>query len=286
VRRTAVLAAALAGALGLAGCGRSKSETETVKVVATIPPLASLAREVGGERVEVAELLPAGASPHTFEPVPSLARTAAQARLAVRVGLGLDHWADDLLPDDVPVVTAGTLDGMKLVESEGTANPHVWLDPLYAKLIAAALARELTRIDPKGKTTYERNLNRCLKELDSLHARIAATVERFPSKSYVALHPAWVYFALRYGLERVALIAPAGKEPTPKNLKEVIEAIKRTNARAVFAEPQLSSKAAEVVAEEAGVKVIALDPLGKPGESYISLMERNLRTMAEAMGAR
>lgn len=281
--------------LVLTFCGGKKNQPwqgTKIQVVATIPPLADFARQIGGDRVEVTTLLPPGASPHTFEPTPSLANAAAQADLVLRIGLDVDHWVEGLLPDDAAVITATELDGIELIVDEqhderhhAAANPHVWLDPLYAEIISTAIAEELVKIDPQGKAAYQKNLAVFLARLDSLHALIQKTVEAFPSKKYVSFHPAWAYFARRYRLERVAVIAVSpGKEPTPRHLEEVVKKIKSSGAKAVFAEPQLSPKAAEVIAEEAGVQVLFLDPLGKENQGYIDLMERNLTVLSQAMG--
>lgn len=299
MRRVVAIMLITLSTISLTTCRKKPPEplTDKVKVVVTIPVLAAFARQVGGDRVQVTTLLSPGASPHTFEPTPSQARAAAQADLVVRIGLDLDHWVQGLLPQNVPIVTATELEGIELITESGheereahphhSANPHIWLDPAYAKIICSAIAEELIRINPRGKPIYEQNRDHYLVELDSLNARIGTAVNSFASKKYVSLHPAWIYFALRYSLERVAVIASSpGKEPTPRHLQEVIESIKKTGARAVFAEPQLSPKAAQVIAKEAGVEVLFLDPLGKQNESYIKLMDRNLAVLSEAMGGR
>jgi len=291
MRRMAVLLAIGLSVLGVLSCKHKSSVSTTgkIKVVVTIPPVADFAHEVGGNRVQVTNLLPPGASPHTFEPTPSQARAAAEANLVVRIGLDADHWIDGLLPSNVPVITAAELERIELIyegqshEHEG-ANPHVWLDPAYAKLISSAIASEFAKLDTAGKAEYEKNLSGYLAELDSLDAGIRTAVKGFGSKAYVSFHPAWVYFARRYDLQRVAVIAESpGKEPTPRHLAEVIEAVRKSGAKAVFAEPQLSPKAAQVIAQEAGVEVLFLDPLGRQKESYVELMTRNLEALSEAM---
>ncbi|TKJ43742.1 hypothetical protein CEE36_03380 [candidate division TA06 bacterium B3_TA06] len=296
MRRVVAIMLITLSTISLTTCRKKPPEpsTDKVKVVVTIPVLAAFARQVGGDRVQVTTLLSPGASPHTFEPTPSQARAAAQADLVVRIGLDADRWIQGLLPQNVPIVTATELEGIELItENHGEAhlhagaNPHIWLDPAYAKIICSAIAEELGRIDPRAQSVYEKERDRYLTELDSLHIRIEAAVAEFGSKKYVSFHPAWIYFALRYSLERVAVIVSSpGKEPTPRHLQEVIESIKKTGARAVFAEPQLSPKAAQVIAKEAGVEVLFLDPLGKQNESYIKLMDRNLAVLSEAMGGR
>jgi zinc transport system substrate-binding protein len=114
-------------------------------------------------------------------------------------------------------------------------------------------------------------------------------VDSFRIRKYVAFHPAWSYFARRYGLEEVGVIQESpGREPTPRHIENLIRAIEAFGIQAVFAEPQLNPTAAEAIAAEAGVKVLILDPLGGPDlpgrDSYIGLMEYNLEIMRRAMG--
>jgi zinc transport system substrate-binding protein len=268
----------------------SGPSTGKITIIVTIPPLADFARQIGRDRVEVTTLLAPGASPHTFEPTPSLANAAAEADLFVRIGLDLDHWVQGLLPTEVPVIIAAELEGIEIITETGHhegANPHIWLDPLYAAIVSTAIAEELVKIDSQGSQAYQKNLAVFLAKLDSLHTNIEAVVDSFASRKYVSFHPAWAYFARRYRLERVAVIAESpGKEPTPRHLEEVVKTIKSSGAKTVFAEPQLSPKAAEVIAEEAGIEVLFLDPLGKENEGYIDLMERNVTALKGAMGER
>ena len=292
MRRVVAITLIALSIMSLTTCKKNRSQpsTDKVKVVVTIPPLADFVRQVGGERVQVATLLAPGASPHTFEPTPSQAKAASEAELVVRIGLDVDHWLEGLLPQDAPLITAAKVSGIKLIsenEPHHSANPHIWLDPIYARLLSSAIADSLTSLDPRARPVYQANCDRYLEELDSLNARIEKEVISFASKKYVSFHPAWTYFARRYGLENAAVIVSSpGKEPAPKEIEEIVEAIGEADVKAVFAEPQLSPKAAQVIAREAGVKVLFLDPLGREGETYIELMDRNLKVMKQAMGER
>ena len=117
---------------------------------------------------------------------------------------------------------------------------------------------------------------------------IQEATSRFGVKEFVAFHPSWSYFARRYGLSEVGIIQQSpGRDPTPRQIEEIIAAVRRYHIRAVFAEPQFNSAAARAIAEEAGVAVLILDPLGgpdRPGrDSYIALMRHNLEIIKEAM---
>jgi zinc transport system substrate-binding protein len=267
---------------------------QPVKIVASIPPIGDMVREVGGDRVVVRVLLPPGASPHVFEPTPGTAKDISQARLFFGIGAGLDFWAERLVKASKEQIRIVLLsEGMKLLREQGdhghghgTANPHVWLDPLLAVEMVRKIEMILRETDPKGAQTYHRRSAEYIMKLKALDGEIREVVSTFRIKSFVSFHPAWDYFALRYGLESVGVIEESpGKEPSPKRLQAIVRAIKKYHIRAVFAEPQLNPKTAEVIAREAGVKVILLDPEGGlPGrETYLGLMKYNLARLKEAM---
>ena len=269
----------------------------SVSVVATIFPLADMARQVGGEEVEVATLLPPGASPHTFEPTPLQMRAVAGARVFVQSGAGLDTWAAKLLSagrGDLTLVTV--TDGLKLLGSpEGPADPahrldpHVWLDPLLVRdhivpLIVAALAA----VAPDHRLAFEAHAAEFRDRLTRLDADIRATLAPLPNKRYIAFHSAWRYFGLRYGLEEVAVIeAFPGKEPSAREIAAVVQKARAAQVRAILVEPQFPPRLAEQIAHDFGGGTALVDPIGGPqlpGRSqYIDVMRYNLGVFAAAL---
>jgi len=265
-----------------------------MKVVASIYPIGDMVKMVGGERVDVRVLLPPGASPHVFEPTLGTAKTISQAGLFFEVGAGLDFWAEKLVKASGKNIRIVVLsEGMKLLQEEGghgheheLGNPHVWLDPVLAMEMVKKIEKVLEEADPQGVEAYRRRSIEYLAKLRSLDAEIRKTVSAFSIKSFVSFHAAWDYFALRYGLKNVGVIEESpGKEPTPKKLQAIVKAIKDYRIKAVFAEAQFNPKAAEVIAREAGVKVIMLDPEGgiEGRKTYLGLMKYNLEQMKKAM---
>lgn len=288
---------------------------EKLPVAASILPLGDFCQRIGGDRVAVSVLIPPGASPHVFEPSPGAVAQAVRAKVFVYVGAGLDPWAQRLaergqvaagpglvqavagIPLVADVAGAGGQDegevqvghshrrGAAHRHQEG--NPHVWLDPVLAQDICRRLAAALMAVDPGNRALYEANLKRYLAELEALHQEIQATVAAFRLREFVSFHPAFSYFARRYGLKEVGVIEAApGREPTPGHLRRLVEDIRKLGVKAVFAEPQLSPRVAEAIAREAGVKVLILDPLGgRPpyGSDYLQLMRHNLAVMSRAL---
>ncbi len=278
----------------LTSCKTTTSTTNTNKILAaaSIPPISDFVKEIGGNRVEVLTMVPPGASPHTYEPTPAQMRDLTHAQVLFLNGVGLEFWADKAVKaannPNLQVVVLS--EGMPILESgeNATGNPHLWLSPKRAKAYVERIRDTLIKIDPEGKSTYQANANRYLTKLDQLDADIRAAVAHFKSREMVTFHASWVYFIHDYGLHQAAVLETTpGKEPSAAEVAKIVEIIQRTGAPAVFTEPQFSPQAAQVIAKEAGVPVLMLDPLGglPPRETYLKLMYWNLEQLKKGLGA-
>jgi zinc transport system substrate-binding protein len=285
----------------LAAAGGARAER--LRVAATILPLADLARQVGGERVTVVTLLPANASEHSFEPTPSLMRQVRGTRLLVKVGADLDPWADRLFRggNRSPLTVVAT-EGVRLLpvapqllqerhdHDHGTGDdPHVWLDPLTVRdSLVPRLVAAMSRLSPADAPLFRANGDRLQKELTQLDREYRSVVAALPRRDFIALHSAWAYLARRYDLKQIAAVeAFPGKEPSARYLAALISLARRQGVRTIFAEPQLSDKAARTIAAEIGGRVLLLDPVGGEGipgrDSYLGLMRHNLATIKAGM---
>lgn len=278
---------------------------EPVKAAASIFPLADLVKQVGGDRVKVITLLPAGASEHAFEPTTAQMRQVADISLYVRVGAGLDVWADRLVAAarQKPLLITATdgirllpVDLQELVPGKGDHahahkgdDPHVWLDPILMRdHILPAVVDGLAKASPGDAALFKTNGKRYAEKLTKLHEEMAATISSFKRKEFIAMHSAWGYMAKRYGLRQIAAVETfPGKEPSARYIMELVKKAKKEGVTTIFAEPQLSTKAARVIADEIDGKVLLLDPLGgeqtKERDSYLDLMRYNLRILAGGM---
>jgi zinc transport system substrate-binding protein len=285
--------------------------SEKFSMIASIYPIADMVQQVGGDYVEATFVLPAGASPHTFEPKPSLVKKISSARIFFMVGAGLEFWAEKFIDLAGPGLKTVVLsEGVSLIHTAGhhhenetehhharlgvsnhnssVANPHIWLDPVIAKLMVNKITAALCDVDHLHSTYYIKRRQRYLEMLDGLDQMIQKTVSTFTIRKYVSFHASWDYFARRYGLESVGVIEAApGRDPTPIQIKNIVAMIRKYHIRAVFAEPQLNPRAGEVIAREAEVNVLLLDPLGGPSlkgrSTYIDLIKYNLNVLQEAM---
>lgn len=289
-----VIAVMVLGLIALiaSGCGKqSERSSGKMLVAASIAPMADFAKHVGGEFVQVELLVPPGSNPHTYQIEPAQMESLSKASVLVLNGAGFEFWAQNAIDaaGNPHLIVVRTADGLRILdhtEADGAqGNPHVWVDPIDAVHQVEKIRDAFIKADPKRAATYKANADKYTKQLRDLDAYIRSQVAQFKSKSFVSFHPTWVYFARRYGLTEAATIEESpGKEPSPEVIRHAIDVAKRLHAKAVFTEPQMSPKAAQVVAEEVGAKVLLLDAFGKPPDyDYIKTMQSNVQTMAEAL---
>jgi ABC-type Zn uptake system ZnuABC Zn-binding protein ZnuA len=165
-------------------------------------------------------------------------------------------------------------------------DPHVHLDPVRMAKAALFVAEALAGHDPAGAEGYKARGARVAAELEALDHELRGRAEHWRKRVIVTFHGSFFYFAARYGLTVAAVVEPLpGREPTPRSLVRVLEAAREHGAAAVFTEPQLDPVPARVIAEETGLPVFELDPVGGgPGvESYEALLRRNAAVLDEAL---
>jgi manganese/iron transport system substrate-binding protein len=280
-----LLALIVALAAGCADDNASDGDGQRLHAVTTLEILADLARQVGGDRVEVTALLPTGADPHTFELVPARVADVARSDVAFANGLGLEGNVLDVIRENAGGPTVELADGLTTLDD----NPHLWLDVRLAARYVERIRDTFTLLDPTGRAEYEANASAYLEELGDLDREIEAGVESIPpeNRKLVTFHDAFPYLAARYGLEVVAVVVPSpGQEPSARQVAELVETLSTENVPAVFKEPQFNADVLELAADEAGVRVLSLlsGAYAEGVDSYIELMRFNLRQLQEGLG--
>lgn len=292
--RGATIAATL-GALVLlsAGCaGSDDGGGRELDVVATTTQIGDFVREVGGEAVEVDQLLQPNSDPHDYEPRPADVEGVAGGELVFTSGDGLDEWMEEVVSDsgsDAKVVDLGAGVPIQLSgeDEEGSQyDPHWWHDPRNAEAAVREIERELTSADPSHKVAFERNADAYLAKLETLDAGIARCVDSVPAarRKLVTDHDAFGYFANRYGIEIVGAVIPSQTtqaQPSAKDLRELADTIDAEGVTAVFPETSLSPKVAEAIARQTGASADytlygdTLGPEGSSGATYLGMEEAN-----------
>ncbi len=257
------------------GCRNNESPAPARPVVVvSVAPLAWAVDQLAGDRVEVVVMVPAGASPSTWEP--SMKQVAAVSRAVLYVKVGHPSfpfeaaWLERLLGDapDITVVDAAA--GWPVVPD---SDPHLWLDPAVMRGLVERLATALDEQVPGSNASARLSL--VLAEIDQVERHVRASLGKLKTRRFYVFHPAWGRFASAFGLEQVA-IESHGKEPGPYRLSELVQQARLDGVRVVFVQPQHSQRAAEVVAHEVGATVRVLDPLARDWPTVMRTAGREL----------
>lgn len=283
--RPVALAIALLGMLFVAACGGEGSADEGggLKVAATTAIAADIVRQVGGESVEVVELVPDGSSPHSYAPSAREQAELAESDLLVLFSPNLEQA--------LPLDSASRSFAIAERSGEASGDPHVWLDPTLIADALPALADELADLDPANSAGYRRRAEAYAEQLGRLDAELARIVDRIPAadRKLVTSHDSIGHFADRYGFEFVG--APFGLAPEAEAsagaLADLIDEIEAEGVPAVFAQRGDNPEVLRGVGEEAGVEVVddlLLEGFGEGVSSYVEMMRATTTRIAEALG--
>jgi ABC-type Zn uptake system ZnuABC Zn-binding protein ZnuA len=294
-----VLAATLLGA--------TPAMAAQLKVVATTEDLASLAREVGGDKVSVVGLAKGYQDPHYVDPKPSFIFEVSRADLLIVVGRELEiGWLPPLINSSrnakIQVGANGYLDAsltVKIMEIptgqitramgdvHPQGNPHYWLDPENGRRIALAIKDKLTQLDPADKATFDARYADFDKRLAEAEKRWDATMAPYKGTKIVSFHRSWPNFVDRFGLNVVAYVEPKpGIPPSPAHTIDVIGEMKAQGVKLIIVEPYFDLKTPKAIAAQVGGTVLVLAPsVGgqKDASDYIKLFDYNVGTIAAAL---
>jgi len=260
-------------------------QSSKINVVASFFPIYEFAKQVGGDRVNIMTLIPAGVEPHDYEPTIQQLQEAENADVVFFNGLGFeDSWIGRINNDNL-VDTSSLLN---LSQGSKTRNPHVWLDPVLAKAQVQQVENALIEIDPNNKLYYQNNAMNFTAELDALDSEIKNVLQTCNKMDFVAFHDAFGYFANRYGLiqHSVQGISPEG-EVLPQRIEQTIRLADDLGLNVIYAEELVDPRFAEVIAQEIpNGKVLVLSPLEgiekeemDTGIGYLDKMEQNISNL-------
>ena len=282
-----------------AGCSKSEPPPPagTMQVAAGIPPISWLAEKVGGEHVAVTTLVTPGQSPHSYEPTPSEIIAVSKAKLFLATGWAFEQQLLIKLKDINKTMTVVDLrQGIQLrhmAEEEASAgeharegqhahetgepDPHIWLSPRNAAIMADAIAAAFAAADPAHEQDYRKNGAAVKAELEQLDKELADALAPLKGKKFFVYHPAFGYFADAYGLIQTP-VEIEGKEPGLEQLSRFIAAAKEAGVKVIFVQPQFGTRSAQAVADKIGGAVVPMDDLA---HDYVN----NLREMARKVDA-
>lgn len=266
------------------GCKTTPSKRSgRLRVTTTFIIMYIFTKNVAGDAADVTNLVPPGLGVHEYQFKPSDVKKISDADIVVKNGLGAEKWLDPLIKNagNSELTVIDTSKGVTPIRISGGVDSHVWLDPIIAIRQVENIRDGLIKKDPKNKNIYERNASAYIKKIKRLDADIRDSVSGFKRKDFVSFHFAFIYFSKRYGLEQIAVIEPTpGKEPSPKSLAEISRIITDRKIKAIFKEPQYSSKVVDALARDLEIKVLVLDPI-ETGELKEDYWERKMRENVE-----
>ena len=276
-------------------------------VIASILPLAGFAEKVGGGKINVFEMVPPGASPHTYEPTPGQLEKVSNAGIYLSVGSGIEFelvWLDKIVAINDEMMLVDCSRGIELIEAFGTfndqnsdhddkgvyneieddhngsgADPHIWLSPINASAIVENIYLSLSEAYPENEGIFYDNKVDFQNDLEMLDRRIREILKGKIQRKIIVFHPGWSYFAREYGLEQI-VIEKEGKEPSPREMVSIIESAKDSDIKIIFASPEFSPKSAEVIADEIGGNVVFISPLAR---DYIENLIKITEAFKESM---
>ncbi len=273
----------------------AQSANAALDVVTTTPELAAIAKEVGGNLVKVTSLAKPNQDYHKVEAKPTDVVKVKNADVFVRVGLDLDMWADSVLnaarnpkvqSGGSGYVDAGRLIKKKEVPSANISgasgdihvfgNPHYWLGPGNAKVVAYEIDAALRTVDPKNAATYDANYTRFNAEMDKHIADWKQELAPYQGKAVVAYHDEWVYFLDQFGLKAFGYLEPKpGISPSGSHVNNLIAAMKRDSVRAIIIPSIYPTRFGDVLVKETGGKISVVPySVGSEGTTdYFSYMD-------------
>ena len=311
MKKYLLTATVMIGALLFAACGNTNKEAdkkEDLTIVTTFYPIYDFTKEIVGDEGNVKLLIPAGTEPHDFEPSAKERAEISDADVFVYNSSDMEFFVDSLKDsvDSKQTLMIEAAKGIDRLESQEVDeheeseeghdhaheyDPHVWLDPVLAIKEVRTIAGELGEKYPDKKEIFTKNADAYIKKLEALDQKYSEELKNATNRTFVTQHAAFAYLANQYNLEQVAIsgVSP-DQEPTPSRLAELKEFVKKNNIKVIYFEENASSKVAETLSNETGVKLEVLNPLEsltneqiKAGENYISVMEKNLEALKESI---
>ena len=296
----------------LTGCGTQPADTAAgdgrLRVLTSFYPMYDFACKIGGDCIDVTNMVPSGTEPHDWEPSTNDLKNLEKADVFIYNGADMEPWADDLLvsrSDTLHVVETSENVELRTTDGEhehahehegadhhhGDFDPHVWLDPENAKIEMEAIRDALCAADPENSTVFQSNYEKYAAELDALDAEFREKLAPLPNRTIVVAHEAFGYLCDAYSLTQVGIegLSP-DSEPDPGRMAEVIDFVREHSISTIFFEELVSPKVAEAIASETGAQAKMLSPLeglsdeqAAAGADYFSVMHDNLAALMEAL---
>ncbi len=279
----------------LAGCSSGTANTtekaETTVVTSFYPMYIftqNIVKDIPGIKVENMTEPQLGCL-HDYQMVPADLKTLEKADIFVINGAGMEAFMDKVIKQRPSLKIVEASKDMELLkDANGKDNAHVWVGISGAIQEVKNISEGLAKADTKNAEAYRKNASEYVKQLEAQREKMHKELDGFKNKNVITFHEAFPYFAKEFGLNIVSVVErEPGTEPSAGELAGLIDKIKSSKVKILFAEPQYSAKAAESIAKQTGAKVYLLDPVvtgekNSPADSYIKTMNENLKVLVKA----
>lgn len=272
----------MALSLLLTSCGRGEEKSDKLQVYTSFYAMYDFTRTIGGDDVQIYNIVPTGTEPHDFEPTAADMAKLSEADVFIYNGLGMEAWAEkiaDTLPEAVSVVCASDNIG----GTDGNTDPHLWLSFENAKKEMENISDTLSAADSENARNYLDRLTEYVKRIDALEMEYKSA--GFEGKKLFVTHGAYGYLCADLGMEQVALEGISGdSDPSPAQMAAVVEQIKNEGAGYIFYDPLEGDKMAQAAAKEAGIEALPLCTFEGDTENrdYVTVMSANLEQLRKA----
>lgn len=283
-------------------CNQVEKEDSKPVLVTTIYPMYDILKNIAGPDYRVEYIIKPGQDPHTFEPTPETIINIEQAEIIFIVGFGFEFWLNKVIKSKTaPIVELSkgiqpithyhfgegdSSEENKHHHHHGFYDPHYWLSPKNAVIIAGTILNALQREFPGDKENFKSNYEDYTKKLNDLDNYISDSFSQCKTRDYIAYHPAWLYLSRDYNLQMAGVVMKKpGQEPAPADLAELVDVIEDKNIKVIFAERRAPKNIPNILKEETGIKILELDPLGGTGDldSYLKLIKYNVNLIKEGL---
>ena len=255
----------------LSGCGNTTQKSEKPILTVTLEPLRYFTEAIAGNNYEVVSMVPKGGSPESYDPTPQQLVNLSKSQAYFRIGyIGFEQaWMKKLEANCPNMKIYDTSKGIDLIRDkghwhgdhfhEGGVEPHVWNSTQNALIIADNIYQALCELDSTHQEDYQKRLDVLKQTIRQTDANVRTLLENADS-TFLIYHPALSYFARDYGLKQVS-IEEGGKEPSPAQLKALIETCRNENVHTIFVQQEFDQRNAQLISNELGVNIVSINPL-------------------------
>ena len=255
----------------LSACGNTTQKSEKSILTVTLEPLRYFTEAIAGDNYEIVSMVPKGSSPESYDPTPQQLVNLSKSQAYFRIGyIGFEQtWMKKLEANCPDMKVYDTSKGIDLIRDkghwhgdhfhEGGVEPHVWNSTQNALIIADNIYQALCELDSTHQEDYQKRLDVLKQTIQQTDTNVRTLLENADS-TFLIYHPALSYFARDYGLKQVS-IEEGGKEPSPAQLKALIETCRNENVHTIFVQQEFDQRNAQLIANELGINIVSINPL-------------------------